>query len=370
MISLSVCMIVKNEEKVLDRILSQVKAIADEIIIVDTGSCDGTKSIAKQYTDLVFDFKWCQDFSAARNFSCSKATKDYFMWLDADDVITPDNSKKLLELKESLDPSCDIVMMKYAAGFDEQDRPSFSYYRERLIKNNCGYKWEGKVHETIAPRGRLLYSDIEIEHRKNGSGDPDRNLNIYESIISSGESLEPRHQFYYARELLYHKRYSEAADIFEYFLKEPDGWIENKIDACMQLSHCYEKLGKSDISLLPLFYSFALDVPRAEVCCTIGNLFTEHQQYKQAIYWYRRALECEYSEYTGAFVQKECYGFIPYIQLCVCYDRIGDHKKAYEYHKLSEKLNPGSEAVRLNKQYFDTLFKNSAEQNNRTPNSP
>lgn len=87
MITISICMIVKNEEDVLGRALKSVQGIADEIIIVDTGSTDSTKEIASSYTNKIYDFEWCDDFSKARNYSFSKATKDYCMWLDADDVI-------------------------------------------------------------------------------------------------------------------------------------------------------------------------------------------------------------------------------------------------------------------------------------------
>ena len=92
-ISISLCMIVKNEEDVLARCLDSAAPIADEIIIVDTGSEDKTTEIALSYTDKVYRFKWCDDFAAARNFSFSKATMEYCMWLDADDVITEDNLK-------------------------------------------------------------------------------------------------------------------------------------------------------------------------------------------------------------------------------------------------------------------------------------
>ena len=72
--TISLCMIVKNEENVLDRCLSSIADLMDEIIIVDTGSTDRTKEIASKYTDLIYDFPWINDFSAARNFSFSKAT--------------------------------------------------------------------------------------------------------------------------------------------------------------------------------------------------------------------------------------------------------------------------------------------------------
>ena len=83
MVKVSLCMIVRNEEKVLERCLKSVADIVDEIIIVDTGSIDRTKEIAADYTDKIYDFLWCDDFSAARNFAFSKGTGEYFLWMDA-----------------------------------------------------------------------------------------------------------------------------------------------------------------------------------------------------------------------------------------------------------------------------------------------
>ena len=76
---ISLCMIVKDEEDVLERCLECAKNIADEIVIVDTGSKDRTKDIANKYTDKVYDFDWWNDFSKARNYAFSKATKEYFL---------------------------------------------------------------------------------------------------------------------------------------------------------------------------------------------------------------------------------------------------------------------------------------------------
>lgn len=101
MISLSLCMIVKNEADVLPRILSPMTNIADHILIADTGSVDQTKEIACKYGAQVFDFPWCEDFSAARNFLLEKVRTDYWMWLDADDLITPANLTLLSSLKSS-----------------------------------------------------------------------------------------------------------------------------------------------------------------------------------------------------------------------------------------------------------------------------
>ena len=91
MITISLCMIVKNEQDTLPRCLDSVQGLIDEIVIVDTGSTDRTVEIAKTYTDRVETFPWCDDFAAARNFSFSLARKEYCLWLDADDVFLPDD---------------------------------------------------------------------------------------------------------------------------------------------------------------------------------------------------------------------------------------------------------------------------------------
>ena len=87
MISISMCMIVKNEQDILARCLDSYAGTYDELIIVDTGSTDNTKEIAAHYTDKIYDFEWINDFSAARNFAFSKAGCDYIFSADADEVL-------------------------------------------------------------------------------------------------------------------------------------------------------------------------------------------------------------------------------------------------------------------------------------------
>ena len=86
MCTISLCMIIRDEEEVLGRCLESVADLVDEIILVDTGSQDRTREIARHFTEKVYEFPWIDDFAAARNFSFSKASCDYCMWLDADDV--------------------------------------------------------------------------------------------------------------------------------------------------------------------------------------------------------------------------------------------------------------------------------------------
>ena len=200
MITISLCMIVKNEEAVLERLLRTMSTVADQIVIMDTGSTDRTKEIAARYTDEVYDFPWTDDFAAARNAVCQKAVTDYWMWMDADDVMELEQAACLKKLKETLDPSVDVVMMKYLTGFDENWRTSFSYYRERLFKESQGFQWQGRVHEVVTSAGNILYTDIEIQHRKEGAGDKEPQPSDIRNHAGARETSGTQDtSFYYAR---------------------------------------------------------------------------------------------------------------------------------------------------------------------------
>lgn len=347
-------MIVKNEEAVLERCLKCVMQFADEVVIVDTGSSDLTKEIAKRYSENVYDFVWEDDFSTARNYAFSKATKTYCMWVDADDVIKQEEIEKIQKLKETMGKEVDMVMCHYDTAFDEKGNSLFSYYRERIIKNDPKYQWVGKIHEVIVPTGVLLYSDIHICHHKVVVNDKDRNLRIYETMKKEQE-LEPRDQFYYAKELLEHERYEDCMKQLHQFLKEGRGWVEDEIQATILLAECCFKLGKRNQGIHSLFRSFLYDEPRAEVCCSIGKYFFEENKYEQAIYWYYCASRCDKNRIQG-FVNPDAYDFIPYLQLCVCYDHLHQYEKAQMYNEMAGSVKPMHASYLYNKEYFEKML--------------
>lgn len=355
MSSISLCMIVRNEEEVLGRCLDSVKDLVDEIVVVDTGSTDATREIALQYGARVFDFVWADDFSAARNFSLSRATMDYCLWLDADDVLLEPDREKLRQLKEALNPSIHLVMMKYNTGFDEAGNPVFSFYRERIFLRSLGYRFEGAVHEAVTPSGNIVYADIAVTHRKLKAGDSGRNLRIFERQLAEGKPLAPREQFYYARELTYHDRDEDAIAAFNRFLDEGRGWVENNINACCDLAGCFERKGDLSGALCSLFRSFEYDAPRAEACCAIGQIFMARTDYRTAAFWYELALSRTPNDASGGFVLTDCYGYLPAIQLCVCYDRLGEREKAEEYNNRALAFKPDDAAALYNKAYFESF---------------
>lgn len=350
MATISLCMIVRNEEKVLARCLDSVRGIADEICITDTGSTDKTREIAQKY-GTVQVFPWCDDFSAARNFSFAQARMDYTLWLDADDVLLPSDRQKLLALKAELDGTADVVMLPYHTGFDEQGRPTFFCYRERLLKTSAHFRWQGAVHECIAPRGNIRYGDAAVTHRKPPCAYSDRNLKIYENLLAKGEKLDARGSYYYARELLAHKRYAQAVEAFEAFLAMPDGWTENKIDACLGLSQALTALGEREQAKRALTRSFALEVPRSAVCCALAALEYADNRARQAVFWYETAIRAASTAPHG-FIDVNACAYAPALGLCACWDKLGDPKQACAWNERAALVRPQSAAVAHNRWYF------------------
>lgn len=350
MATISLCMIVKNEESVLKKCLSSCKNLFDEIIIVDTGSDDSTKCIAKMFTDKIFDFKWVNDFSKARNFAFSKATCDYIMWLDADDVIPKKSLTKLMDLKNFL--SKDVYMLKYNIAF-ANNKPTFSYYRERIMKNCNKAFWQGAVHECITPFGEIERLNIAIDHKKTINTQSDRNLKIYENLLKN-RPLSPREQYYYGRELYDHKKFSSCVKVLKNFVNSKNGWVENVIDALFLISNCYQFLNKEEKQFDSLIETFKYDSPRANICCQLGDINLKNKRYTQAIDWYKIAIKCEDVSLKGGFVESFYYNYYPYLQLCYCFFCLNDIKNAEKYNNLAGKIYK-SDIYLNNKKYFENL---------------
>lgn len=354
--TISLCMIVKNEEETLARCLDSVKGIVDEINILDTGSTDRTCEIAAKYTKRVKNFTWIDDFAAARNASFDMATMDYILWLDADDVLMPEDAKALKKLKKTLSPDVDAVMMKYNIGFDAQGNVTFSFYRERLLRRAAGFRWQEPVHEHVAIGGNIINSDIAVTHRKMRTGGGDRNLKIYEKNLKNNGDLSPRGKYYYARELRDNARYEDAAHWFEAFLTEGKGWVEDNINACILLAFCFDRLEKPEQSLRALLRSFEYDAPRAQACCKLGYYYKNKADFKRALFWFDLALERKTPSDSWSFVERDYEGYIPLIEGSVCHWRLGNLDKAMDYNRRAGEHKPGNASVLHNQTYFESLM--------------
>ncbi|MCX7569466.1 glycosyltransferase [Tumebacillus sp. DT12] len=140
--TISLCMIIKNEEKQLENCLNSVREAVDEMIVVDTGSTDASVKIAERMGAKVLHFDWIDDFAAARNFSLQQATSDYILVLDADETLDRDADLTRVVMTEQ-----DIVYLlriRNLSGGAER-----SHYAPRLFKNGAGIHYRGRIHEQL-----------------------------------------------------------------------------------------------------------------------------------------------------------------------------------------------------------------------------
>lgn len=351
--SISLCMIVKNEEDTLARCLISVRDIVDEIIIVDTGSTDKTKEIAGLFTDKIYDFEWVNDFSAARNFSFSKATKEFIFWLDADDVLLDEDRVKLKRLKETLDSSIDVVMMNYNYVFDDKGNVILSHFRERILKREKNFRWSDPIHEFISFGGKVLNTDITVTHRKTHANNR-RNLIILENMLKEGKEFSARNMFYYAREKFNVGEYDDAIEYFNKHLDSDKGLPADNITSCIHLAKAYRTKGDRKNMFRSLTRSFEYDLPRAEVCCLMGYYYKDAEDYKKAIFWFDLATKLDKPESKWGPLLHEYWGFVPCFELGVCYFKLGNIAEAIKYNNKANEYKPDHPSVVQNRRLFES----------------
>lgn len=155
----SVCIIAKNEERTIERCLKSLQPLDVEIVLVDTGSTDRTKEIAEKYTTCIYDFQWIDDFSAARNFSISKASNDWILIMDCDEWVTEFDLAGIRSFMDQYPQT--IGQVDHHNIMDEND-PNKTYIiaLERFF-NRKHYEYERPVHEQIVSKDST-YNTQEI----------------------------------------------------------------------------------------------------------------------------------------------------------------------------------------------------------------
>lgn len=147
MIPISVCIITKNEEKNIEKCLAPLVPYGFEILVVDTGSTDRTKEIAARYTDKLYDFTWCDDFSAARNFSLSKASHNYVLVLDSDEFLTELDAEELYRAIEAHPKA--VGLLTRESHYDNDGTPGlYTDQVERLFHKRY-YTYKFPIHEQV-----------------------------------------------------------------------------------------------------------------------------------------------------------------------------------------------------------------------------
>ncbi len=147
---ISVCIIAKNEESRIEQCLASIKPCGFEIVVVDTGSTDRTKEIAARYADKVLDFQWCDDFSAARNFSLQEASNNWIFMIDCDETVKEIDVEELNYFRKHLSESVGSVSRENLVTQNGVLTLNNTDYTERFFNKKL-YRYTGIIHEQLTP---------------------------------------------------------------------------------------------------------------------------------------------------------------------------------------------------------------------------
>lgn len=338
-VTISLCMIVKNEEEVLARCLDSVADLMDEIVIVDTGSTDHTKEIAARYTDQIYDFEWVDDFSAARNFAFSKAHMDYIYSADADEVLDEENRSRYRLLKENLLPEIEIVQMKYGNqlqygtvyNFDEE-------YRPKLFKRQREFVWTEPIHETVRLDPVVYDSDIVITHMPQCSH-AGRDLKNFCRQTDKGVRLSAHLHEMYARELFVagsDEDFLRAEKFFADSVRDEGRSAKEFTEACCVVARAARLRGDT-----AGFFKYAVKLLAgescSEICCELGDFYANISDFEEAAIWYYNAVyETEPALSIKAGGERAFGGLI------ACYEAMGMPEQAELYREEARARGTGS----------------------------
>lgn len=322
LITISLCMIVKDEADILHRCLTSVADLMDEIIIVDTGSTDNTKEIAAEFTDQIYDFVWQEDFSAARNFAFSKASMEYIYSADADEVIDPENHLRFFLLKQAMMPEIEIVQMHYITPPAFNTTANYQKeYRPKLYKRLREFVWIDAVHETVRLDPVVYDSDIEIQHLPKNLHSS-RDFRLFRRIFQREGQLSAKLHSMYVKELFVSgdaSDFNDAAEVFHSVLKQKTASIDMQKEAICALCHIHRLAGHTD-QFFSLAFQLMPDAICSELCYEIGIYFSDRREDEEAVQWFTMA-----AYHTEAIIDARRGGLLPLLALEQCYRRIAGH---------------------------------------------
>lgn len=359
--NISSCLIVKNEADNIVRSLESIKKIADEIIVVDTGSTDNTVEIAQSFGAKVFFYEWDNNFSNAKNFALDKATGDWIIFLDADEYFGDNAKKKLRFVLKHISPNknidallCKLINIDVQFGRIISENPAI-----RVFRGKTGIRYEGSIHEQPLKHGKTLnaanITDVSLIIYHTGYSHavlPEkikRNLKILEQDIKDNKITNLT--YYYMSQSHYSlKNYEETIKYARLSLAEPD--MKNTIMAYLP----YVLLVKGMLELKDR-YSFEeiekyIDEAIAhypthpEIWYILALAKKAQNQIPEAIESYRKAIE--YNKNYKLLLNNGFPGNLEsvYYDLAVLSSSLGDHINALEYY---------FEALKINKRNYDTL---------------
>ena len=345
--TISLCMIAKNEEKDLANCLNSVKGIIDEIIIVDTGSADKTKEIAKKFNARIFDFKWIDDFSAARNESIKHATKDWILVLDADETLGKERLNIIKELIKDKENDAFLFLQKNytnetsIAGFVSEGHKKngkgyagwYGSFIARLFRNKKGYQFEGTVHELVEPsieakKGNISAANVTLHHY--GNSDPaiaKKKRQFYLELCRKKVKQNPNDVSYYELGVLY-KENNNFNDAIKSFKKSIELNPKHSM-AFYELGVVCEKEKNYDDAIKNYTESLRIK-ENTEAFQSLGVCYLKKGMLKEAYRNLVKAMLLNPNKYTI------------YNNIGAVMEKLGNYDSAIKMLEISIKLNPNN----------------------------
>ena len=340
MITVSLCMIVKNEEEKLEGCLESLRDLVDEILIADTGSTDRTVAIAQRYGAKIFSYDWKDDFADARNFIFEKASCEYIYAADADEELDEKNREAFRALKKCMDPQVEIVQMYYCNQLASQSVYNFDReLRPKLFKRERVFVWQDPIHEQVRLEPVIFDSDIEIQHHPIGEH-AGRDIEAFKKAVEHGYSFSERLVMLYARELFLagtEKDFIEARDFFINVTMEAGRSVDIIRQACCVVAHA-AFLMQEEAVLMKFSLKEISCGPSSEMCCELGSFYMSKGDYPEAELWYYNA-----AFETQSILDIRRNGNIALFGLAQCYDAMGNSEQAALYRQAAETWKVPSE---------------------------
>lgn len=275
---LTVCMIVKNEEANLPRALESVKGLADEIVVVDTGSTDGTRAVAESIGASVFEHEWKDDFAEAKNAALDRASGEWIFFLDADEYVSPESGERILS---AISGDADAYFVRIESDVKSGAGRTYVNLHQRLFRNNKGIRYEGAVHEQVDSSLKRIGAEVKnsrITIRHTGYGldagemrpKLERNLDILNRVLLENPD-DAVSLFHLGETLALLGTYDAAVDAYERALGVGGLPVEIRPVATQNLASSMIKLGKYEEAMRLLRRAQELDPAMLSAHLLLGS---------------------------------------------------------------------------------------------------
>ncbi len=285
---LSACLIVRDEEDFIETCLASLKLIADEIIVVDTGSADRTMEIAKRFSAKVIEFPWIGDFSAARNVGLEAATGDWIIFLDADEELVAEDIPEVKQLLLDQGQHAYYLKVINLLGQSEAGARRTEFPSVRLFRNIPQYRFQGRIHENLQPPpgyDEAALSNIRIIHRgylDKVFGKRQKLNRNKRMLAAAGEQHDPDYErLILAQHNLSSGQYQEALAIFEALFDSIDEKHQDAVVRGIVLSS--RQLGEADKALEWTQRGLALFPDYTDLEHLRGSILLDLKRYRESI---------------------------------------------------------------------------------------